>query len=61
MSIKKYYNIGKIKLYPLIRSLTGQGVRNTLKIIAKEFPKLQIKKIRSGKKCLTGAFLQSGM
>tara|TARA_B110000261_G_scaffold148657_1_gene174602 strand:+ start:830 stop:2119 length:1290 start_codon:yes stop_codon:yes gene_type:complete len=50
MSIKKYYNIGKIKLYPLIRSLTGQGVRNTLKIIAKEFPKLQIKKIRSGKK-----------
>tara|TARA_X000000950_G_scaffold288968_1_gene408778 strand:- start:10138 stop:11427 length:1290 start_codon:yes stop_codon:yes gene_type:complete len=50
MNIKKYYNIGKTKLYPLTRSLTGQGVRSTLKIISKEFPKLKIKKIRSGKK-----------
>jgi len=50
MSIKKYFNIGKIKLYPLTRSLTGRGVRSTLKIISKEFPKLKIKKIKSGKK-----------
>ena len=50
MRIKKYYNIAKKKLYPLTRSLTGQGVRSTLKIIQKEFPKLKIKKLKSGTK-----------
>ena len=50
VSIKKYYNIAKKKLYPLTRSLTGQGVRSTLKIIQKEFPKLKIKKLKSGTK-----------
>ena len=35
-NIKKYYNIAKTKLYPLTRSLTGQGVRRTLNIIQKE-------------------------
>ena len=50
MKIKKYYNIAKKKLYPLTRSLTGQGVRSTLKIIQKEFPELKIKKIKSGTK-----------
>ena len=46
--MKKIYLIGKKKLYPLCRSLTGSGVRETLKIIKKEFAKLQIKKIKSG-------------
>ena len=32
------------------RSLTGQGVRDTLKIIQKEFQELKIKKIKSGTK-----------
>ena len=43
-------NIGKSLLYPINRSLTGQGVRKTLRIIKKEIPKLQIKSIKSGTK-----------
>ena len=50
MSISKYYKIARTKLYPLTRSLTGQGVRSTLKIIQKEFSELKIKKIKSGTK-----------
>ena len=46
--MEKFYLIGKKKLYPLCRSLTGSGVRDTLKIVKKEFPKLKIKKIKSG-------------
>ena len=48
MSISRYYKLAKNELYPLTRSLTGKGVRKTLKIIQKEFPKLKIKKIKSG-------------
>ena len=50
MSIIKYYNIAKKKLFPLTRSLTGEGVRKTLNIIQKEFPKLKINKLKSGTK-----------
>jgi len=50
MTIKKYYNIAKKKLFPITRSLTGDGVKKTLKIIQKEFPKLKIKKFKSGTK-----------
>ena len=50
VSIKKYYNIAKLKLFPLTRSLTGEGVRKTLHIIKQEFPQLKIKKIKSGTK-----------
>ena len=50
MSIKKYYNIAKTKLFPITRSLTGDGVKKTLNIIQKEFPKLKIKKFKSGTK-----------
>ena len=35
MSLKKYYNIAKIKLFPITRSLTGNGVKKTLNIIMK--------------------------
>ena len=48
--MKKYYNLGKKKLFPICRSITGPGVRKTLKIIKNQFPKLKIKKIRSGTK-----------
>ena len=48
--MKKFYKIGKNILFPINRSLTGQGVIKTLKIIQKEFPKLKIKKIKSGTK-----------
>ena len=44
--MKKYYELGKKILFPITRSLTGNGVRKTLNIIKKEFPKLQIKKIK---------------
>ncbi len=50
MPIKKYYNIAKTKLFPLNRSLTGKGVKETLNIIKSEFPKLKIKKFKSGTK-----------
>src|SRR6056300_1181362 len=50
MSIKNYYNIAKTKLFPITRSLTGNGLKKTLNIIQNEFPKLKIKKFRSGTK-----------
>ena len=45
MSIKKFYNLGKYILYPICRSITGKGIKKTLKIIKNEFPKLKIRKI----------------
>ena len=45
-----YFNLGKNVLFPFCRSLTGSGVRKTLKIIKEEFPNLEIKKIKSGTK-----------
>ena len=50
MNIKRYYNIAKTKLFPINRSLTGDGVKKTLNIIKNEFPKLTIKKFKSGTK-----------
>ena len=50
MNIKKYYNIAKTELFPITRSLTGDGVKKTLNIIQKELPKLKIKKFKSGTK-----------
>ena len=47
MNIKRYYNLAKTKLFPINRSLTGDGVKKTLNIIQKEFPKLKIKKFIS--------------
>ena len=38
---KKYYNIAKTKLYPITRSLTGNGVKKTLNIIQKELQNLK--------------------
>ena len=50
MNVKKYYNLAKHSLFPICRSITGNGVRKTLKIIKKEFPKLKIYKVSSGTK-----------
>jgi aminopeptidase-like protein len=47
MNIQKYYNIARIKLFSLCRSITGEGTRKTLNIIQKEFPILKVKKIKS--------------
>ena len=38
------------KLFPINRSITGDGVRKTLELIKMELPNLKIKKIESGKK-----------
>ena len=46
--MKKYYDIGKNLLFPICRSITGNGTKKTLKIIKSEFPSLKIKKIKSG-------------
>lgn len=48
MSITKYYNLIKFKIFPICRSITGNGVRKTLKIIKNQFPKLKIYNIKSG-------------
>jgi len=50
MSLQKYYSIAKNDLFSLNRSLTGKGVKKTLKIIQKQFPKLKIKRFKSGQK-----------
>ena len=47
MITNKYYNIGKKKLYHICRSITGNGIRKSLKIIKKEFPKLKIIEVKS--------------
>ena len=48
-------------LFPIHRSITGQGVVQSLKIIQKEIKSLKIKKIKSGKKSLIGKSPLSGM
>jgi aminopeptidase-like protein len=50
LSIIKYFNLCKNKLFPIYRSITGKGIEKTLKIIKTEFPKLKIYKIKSGEK-----------
>jgi len=50
LTTKKYYEIGKRKLFKLNRSLTGDGNRKTLNIIKNEFKEFKIRKIKSGKK-----------
>ena len=50
MYIEKFYLIGKNHLFPICRSLTGNGVKKTLNIIKKNFPKLKVKSINSGSK-----------
>ena len=50
MTLNKYYNLAKNTLFPINRSITGNGTLKTLKIIKKEIPNLKIKKIKSGSK-----------
>ncbi len=47
MQTKKFYNLGKKKLFKICRSITGEGVRKTLKIYKSYFPSLRIKSIPS--------------
>ena len=47
--ISEIYKLG-IKLFPISRSITGNGVRQTLAIIKKQLPKLKITEVKSGTK-----------
>ena len=48
-NIKNYIDLGK-KIFPICRSLTGNGNRKTLNILKSKIPNLQILEIPSGKK-----------
>ena len=50
METNKYFDIAKKLLFPLLRSITGKGTLETLKIIKKNFKELKIKNIKSGTK-----------
>ena len=50
MSVKKFYKLAKNELFPICRSITGNGVRKTLKIIKKQFPRLKLHEVPSGTK-----------
>ena len=40
-----------VELFPLCRSITGNGVRETLKLIRRELPDLRIHEVPSGTRC----------
>lgn len=46
----KYYILAKKELFLLNRSITGNGIKKTLALIKKHFPKIKILKIKSGTK-----------
>ena len=50
MGTKKYYNLAKGKLFKICRSITGNGITLSLKIIKKQFSEFKIKKIKCGTK-----------
>lgn len=44
----KYYTLAKKELFLLNRSITGKGIKKTLSVIKKQFPKIKIVRIKSG-------------
>ncbi len=50
MYLNKYYNLAKNILFPICRSITGNGIKKTLKIIKSQLPKLKIYQAKSGTK-----------
>ena len=46
----KYYNFAKYDLFKICRSITGKGTEKTLRKIKDHFPKLKIRKVKSGTK-----------
>lgn len=50
MSVTQIYQLAKKKLFPICRSITGNGVKQTLKEIKKKIPELKIFKVKSGTK-----------
>ena len=58
--IDNYIKLGKI-LFPICRSLTGNGNRQTLKILKKKINNLKILEIPSGKKFMIGRYRLNGI
>ena len=50
MTLNKFFQFGKNKLYKLNRSITGQDTKKTLSLIKVYLPSLKIKSIKSGEK-----------
>ena len=50
MGLNKYFKIWKNEIYPIYRSICGNGVREVLKIIKREFKSLKIKNVKCGSK-----------
>jgi len=50
MYLNKYYNLAKNILFPICRSISGNGIKKTLKIIKSQLPKLKIYQVKSGTK-----------
>ena len=50
MSLKTFYSLAKNKLFPICRSITGNGVRANFKRIKKLIPELKIIEVKSGTK-----------
>ena len=50
MYLNKYYNLAKNILFPICRSISGNGIKKTLKIIKSQLPKLKIYHAKSGTK-----------
>ena len=48
--LRKYLYVAKKDLFHLCRSITGEGVRKTFKVIKSHFPRSLKKKIKSGTK-----------
>ena len=48
--LKKNYLFAKNKLFPICRSITGNGIKESLFLIKKKFPKLKIRRIKSQQK-----------
>jgi len=50
MYLNKYYNLAKNILFPICRSISGNGIKKTLKIIKTQLPELKIYQVKSGTK-----------
>ena len=61
MSVKKFYNLAKNRLFPINRSITGNGIRKTLHLIKKQFPELKIIKFHQKLRFSIGLFQANGM
>lgn len=53
------YEIAK-KLFPICRSITGNGFRHSLEILKEEFPEINVFEVPSGTQVLTGQYQESG-